>query len=200
MTSRPNILIYKLTTDNGGAPAIYRRKLSLAICKGAIRSSAEVGDWVVGIAAKSLRDDTGLIYVAQVDEVLEEGAYYASPSHSRRPDAIYEWKKGRLRLKPNAPFHGSEHVSSDVGDAPPYRKARVLLSSRYRYYGSSASDWYGDVAPRALEAARTVTQGHRVNHTDDTYRAWEKVIAAAMKRPQGRVVPIDSGATPCRHR
>jgi hypothetical protein len=200
LTDRPRIFVYKLTTDNGGAPAVYRRRLSLAICKGAIRASAEVGDWVVGVAADSLRSDTALIYLAQVDAIMEQGTYYASPSLRGRPDAIYEWKRGRLRVKPDAPFHGPEHASNDIGDAPPYPRARVLLSSRYRYYGRSASDWYGAVAPLALRTARAITQGHRVNHADDVYRAWEKVIKVAMKRPQERVVPTDLEATRCRHK
>lgn len=48
----PRASLYKLLTDNGGAPATSLRRLSIAICKPHIGAAAEVGDWIVGIAGK----------------------------------------------------------------------------------------------------------------------------------------------------
>jgi len=59
--STSRIYLYKLTTDNGGAPAVYRGRLSLAICKPRIRGKAEIGDWLVGVAGKGLRQGAPLI-------------------------------------------------------------------------------------------------------------------------------------------
>jgi len=39
-----DIFMYKLTTDNGGAPCVENELLSLCICKPKIRMSAKVGD------------------------------------------------------------------------------------------------------------------------------------------------------------
>jgi Nucleotide modification associated domain 2 len=56
--------LYKMTVDNGGAPCVQDRILSLAICKPRIRSSAlkEAEEAILlGFAAKQLRSDNRLI-------------------------------------------------------------------------------------------------------------------------------------------
>ena len=64
------IYFYKMTTDNGGAPHVSDKLLSLAICKPMIRSTAKPGNLILGFAANSMNADNGLIYVAQVSEKL----------------------------------------------------------------------------------------------------------------------------------
>ena len=193
------IFLYKLRTDNGGAPAVHRGRLSLAICKPRIRSSAQVGDWIVGIAGKSLHPDAGLLYIAQVDEVLESGEYYRDVRYARRPDAVYEWKGGHLRLRTNPRFHGLENVDADIGSAPNYFKARVLLSSRFRYYGKAASTWYAAISQLAHQMGQARGIGHKVELTDTEYKAWMKVIRAAFRTPQIRTRPTESASEACRH-
>jgi Nucleotide modification associated domain 2 len=46
--------VYKMTTDNGGAPCIVDGVLTLAICKPGIRSTAEKGDWLFGFGGQDL--------------------------------------------------------------------------------------------------------------------------------------------------
>lgn len=193
------VFIYKLTTDNGGAPAVYRGRLSLAICKPHIRAAAEVGDWIVGIAGKSLHPDSGLLYIAQVEEVLENGEYYRDARYSRRPDVVYEWKGSRLRLRADARFHGLQDSARDIGSGPMYQKARVLLSTRFRYYGRASSTWYAAVSPLAHQMGQARGIGHKVELTDTEYKAWMKVIRAAFKSPQIRTRPTESASEGCRH-
>lgn len=66
----PSIYFYKLTVDDGGAPCVEKGLLSLAICKPMIRSSAQIGDIIVGFAANSLHSDNRLIYIAEVTDKL----------------------------------------------------------------------------------------------------------------------------------
>ena len=62
-----DIFMYKLTTDNGGAPCVENELLSLCICKPKIRMSAKVGDWIIGMGGKSVNDlRNRLIYLAKV--------------------------------------------------------------------------------------------------------------------------------------
>ena len=60
------IYIYKLTTDNGGAPCIKDGTLSLAICKPAIRSTAVKDHIILGFAANSLYSDSR--YPRRIDQ------------------------------------------------------------------------------------------------------------------------------------
>ena len=199
MSIQERVFIYKVRTDNGGAPAVYRGRLSLAICKPRIRATAEVGDWIVGIAGKSLHPDSGLLYIAQVDEVLENGEYYRDRRFTRRPDAVYEWKGSRLKLRADPRFHGPENAGSDIGGAPTYTQARVLLSSKFRYYGRAASTWYAAVSPLSHQMGQARGIGHKVELTDTEYKAWMKVIRSAFRSPQIRTRPTESSSEVCRH-
>ena len=199
MKSSPRIFLYKLRTDNGGAPAVYRGRLSLAICKPRIRATAEVGDWIVGIAGKSLHPDSGLLYIAQVDEVLENGEYYRDRRFARRPDAVYEWKGRRLKLRTDPRFHGPENAGSDIGGGPDYTQARVLLSSKFRYYGRASSTWYAAISSLAHQMGQARGIGHKVELTEMEYKAWMKVIRAAFRSPQIRTRPTESANEVCRH-
>lgn len=193
------IYLYKLRTDNGSAPAVARGMLTLAICKPRIRATAEVGDWIVGVAARSLRAGAPLIYVAQVTEVLEDGQYYALSETKRRRDAIYEWKKGRLRMKPPPQVHDETDVLRDIGSAPRHGGARVLVSKKFRYFGETASAWYASVSPRAHSLAESVGRGHRVNHSESDYLELNRVIRAAMRKRQRQTQPIENRHVACRH-
>jgi len=195
----PRLYVYKLTTDNGGAPAVYRNKLSLAICKPKIRAAAQVGDWIVGVAGQGLLPSAPLVYLMQVTEVIEHGTYYASKGYKTRPDAVYQWKRNKLAWKPGAAFHGPEDTLRDVGVGPRYEVARVLLSNRYRYCGRAASPSYSAIAPLAHKTARNIGRAYRVNHSDAVFDAWMKVIQVAFKKPQVRAVPIEAKEEPCRH-
>src|SRR5688500_18388080 len=117
----PKHFVYKLTTDNGGAPCVTEDVLSLAICKPDIRSAANPGDWLFGFG-----DNKGLggrlIYIAQVTGKLTFGAYYFAKIFSRRADCIYERDaKGRLDFRPAAIYHGTDgDLVKDVGSPPDY--------------------------------------------------------------------------------
>jgi hypothetical protein len=102
------IYFYKLTTDDGGAPCVEDGLLSLAICKPMIRGTAEVGDLILGFAAKSLHADNRLLYVARVTDKAPNGEYYTTAKFARREDCIYErsgnrflWRQGKtLGVRP----------------------------------------------------------------------------------------------------
>lgn len=153
--------VYKLITDNGGAPCVTSDLLSLAICKPSIRSAAHLGDWIFGFG-----DNEGLhnrlIYIAQVTGKLTNSAYYLASAFRNRADCIYSRDTtGHLQHRRGARFHGGERDrKKDIGDYPDYRRAKVVLSTNFRYYGRAISP---PIEPVLHKFVRAVIQGHRSN-------------------------------------
>lgn len=70
---------YLMTHDGGFAPNPYYRVLTLATCKPRIRHYAQVGDWISGWTAKTVRDKHNqphrfnsqqLIYLAKISKII----------------------------------------------------------------------------------------------------------------------------------
>src|SRR5881296_1719497 len=91
--SEPDVYVYKMVADNGGAPCVTGKLLSLAICKPKIRKSAGRGSLIFGFGGKEYQER--LIYIARVTGKLEGEAYYQQPQYARRPDCIYRVEEGR---------------------------------------------------------------------------------------------------------
>src|SRR5881396_3115763 len=83
----PEIYVYKMVADNGGAPCVSGNLLSLAICKPKIRRTAEKESLVFGFGGK--RYTERLIYIARVTVKLEGDAYYRQRAYARRLDCMY---------------------------------------------------------------------------------------------------------------
>lgn len=162
----PRLYFYKMIADNGGAPCIQDKQLSLAICKPMIRSTAKIGDIIFGFAGNSLYHDNVLIYVAVVTEKLCDGAYYTEKSYSNRPDCIYERpNKKTYTLKRNAAFHIQADDRRDIGIAPYFKRANVLISSDFRYFGDQKNPEYKSSYPAIAKSIKKLMKGHRVNHS-----------------------------------
>lgn len=159
------IYFYKLTVDDGGAPCVENKLLSLAICKPSIRRTSGKDDTIIGFAANSLHSDNRLIYVAKVTEKLENGDYYRKREYSERADCIYQWRDGQFVRKANALYHGAEgNLQRDLGMHPEYANAKTLLSKNFCYFGAAGSNAYKKEFPLVAKALLALGQGHRVNH------------------------------------
>ena len=183
--------VYKLTTDNNGAPCVQAGLLSCAICKPFIRTSAQVGDFLFGFAANSLDRTNPLIYVARITAIAEGGDYYAAPRYHNRPDCVYELIDGRYQLRVDARYHTKgDHLTTDLGEPPEYIRDRVLLSDDFRYLGDSGRvDLHRfPVAQRLVES---LGRGHRVNHSREERDelltlqkyVWRAVSSSAIGTP-----------------
>ena len=113
--------LYKLTSDRGGAPcaipptAHEQALLTLAICKPAIRRTAQPGDRILGITSHSLAHSDGyplnsVIYAAIVREGLDARDYF-SPSYTHRPDCIYAFHRHNERPHTLAAASSMPHQS-----------------------------------------------------------------------------------------
>ena len=72
------IYSYLLVTDNGSAPCIQQNLLSLAICKPRIRKAANIGDYIIAFASKSMKisQEPKIIYIAKISNKLKLNKYY----------------------------------------------------------------------------------------------------------------------------
>ena len=192
--------VYKLTSDNGGAPCVMGYVLSLALCKPIIRCKADQGSWIFGFAANSLRishPGNRLIYVARVDKSLPGSEYYADDSeYRRRPDCIYrpvhegfEWRKGSA-------FHlNGAQMDHDLGSAHAgFDRARVLISTEFRYFGREGQSLTPS-APTLRNLLNRLTQGHRTNFDSPTRLALEELKHDAFSLAGLPMAPVvrDSG-------
>jgi hypothetical protein len=153
--------VYKMTTDNGGAPCVCDGLLSLAICKPQIRKNAPIGSLIIGIGGKALGGR--LIYAARVTGKLSHGCYYRAKCFHPRPDCIYRELNGLAQLNTGPRYHddGSQ-LEKDVGRH--FEHANVLLSTDFRYFGKKGTDQYKS-HEQLSNLIEVLTQGHRVNHS-----------------------------------
>lgn len=180
MESQPRIFVYKMTTDNGGAPCVYGRTLSLAICKPMIRRKAKEGDWIIGLGGKNLGE--GIIYVAHVT-CTAGNEYYQVHEFARRPDCIYHFRDGGLTRKKTAAYHENPaNMATDLGAGPGYRNARVLLSLDFRYFGMKREA----VPPDLKTFTDSIGRGHRVNHDPARRDALNTLIGNLWRKYCGR--------------
>ena len=190
--------LYKLTSDRGGAPCATPPPpgedplLTLAICKPAIRRTAQPGDRILGITSHSLANREAyplcaVIYAAIVHEGIEARDYFTADSaFAARPDCIYEFhqQNGRAAHTGRTNLHRSPaNLLKDLGAYPYYRNGRVLLAHDFRYFGSAAVP-----IPSRLHllysAAETLGQGHRVyTAADAESREGDTLFRALWKLP-----------------
>lgn len=158
----PDIYVYKMVADNGGAPCVVGSLLSLAICKPKIRKTAGEGALVFGFGGKGYEER--LIYIARVTAKLEGDAYYREREYARRPDCIYRVETGQPVRKASAKYHfDSDQRKKDVGFR--FENAFVLLSDDFRYLGRQGTDDFKERYPKLRKLIENLKQGHRRHHS-----------------------------------
>lgn len=160
----PDIYVYKIVVDNGGAPCVTPKLLSLAICKPKIRKSAGKGSLIFGFGGKEYQER--LIYIARVTGKLEGQSYYQQPEYARRADCIYRVEEGRAVRKTSARYHvNSDERGKDVGLH--FENAFVLLSNDFRYLGNKGTDDYKQQTRfrNIRTLIENLAQGHRRCHS-----------------------------------
>lgn len=186
---------YKLTADNNGTPCLDKsgRLLSLAICKPAIRSTAEPEDLIFGFAANSLHADNRLLYIACITAKERNGDYYTKAEFSQRDDCIYGRHGDRFIWRENAHHHSHDDLIHDIGSHPDYKKANVLLSHDFRYFGKNGSADYKIRYPLIKEAIEGLGIGHRVNHSEQLGMELQKLKQWVWEKTRQKEVGEHTG-------
>lgn len=178
-----------MTVDNNGAPCVDKGKLTLAICKPIIRQNCQAGDWIFGFGSVTLKKQLHLIYIAKIKERIEGKDYYSDPKYENRPDCIYQFSNNEYTWREGKEYHkNGNQIEHDLGNAPLYDRAVVLLSEEYRYYGRESKpiqELFGNTPhTELLEVLNNLTQGYRIKHSAEVEAQLEKLEDIAFSQPK----------------
>ena len=141
---------YIVKHDTGFSPNPFWGYCTLADCKPAIRRSAEIGDWIVGLSPKATGNR--VVFAMQVREILTFSEYFLEdrfktkiPDFSKRMvvykcgDNIYEpLSEGKFRQLQSMHSIGLEEnpktKAHDLGGK------NVLISSTFHYFGAAGPE------------------------------------------------------------
>ena len=171
---------YVVTYDTGFAPNPFWGRCTLADCKPAIRRTAKIGDWVVGLSPKS--DGNRIVYAMQIDCILSFADYYRDTRFALK---IPDYSKGKVvhrcgdniyRPLPNGDFQQLQSMHSNGTNENPQTKAHdlggkfVLTAETFYYFGSEPLD-----LPENLDDLK-VARGHKCGFTPDVVSAFTAFI------------------------
>lgn len=173
---------YVVVHDTGFSPNPFWGYCTLADCKPAIRRTAEVGDWIVGLSPKA--SGNRIVFAMRVDEILDYASYHCDERFANKiPDFVRSevvWKAGDniYRPTPSGDFQQlrSMHSNGDVEN--PETKAhdlgglKVLIASKFYYFGGS-----GPELPPHLEELK-VGRAHKNRFSRETIRSFLEFISA----------------------
>lgn len=163
---------YIVTHDTGFSPNPFGGCCTLADCKPAIRRTAKVGNWIVGLSPKS--DGNKLIYAMQVEEIIPFDNYYLDSRFTAKiPDFTNKnvvYKCGDNIYKPlsNGDFQQLQSMHSNGINENTKTKAQdlggkyVLISKTFYYFGSRALN-----LPETLDNLK-VGRGHKSRFSSET--------------------------------
>ncbi len=197
----PQIYVYKIPWDTGGAPCVTTGLLSLAICKPAIRRTAKKGDLIFAFGTNSETPANRLVYAAIITNVIDDGKYYKGIKYQRRGDCIYCCgADGKFKLRNDAKFHNDGDARArDLGDPPEYRNASVIISNDFRYFGGRGTDAWKASAPKLKRLIEGMRQGHRVRHASQVREQLiglkDQIWLADSQRELGK--PLHGQMQPC---
>lgn len=137
------IYSYVITHDSGFAPNPFGGFLTLATCKPKIRSSAKVGDIVVGTGSAKTVGNGKLVYAGIVSKVIPIEEYGIDKTYEiKRPSTKGEWWKKHgdniyyrdgNKWKQRRNLHHFEHdIRHDIDGR------NVLICEEFWYYGADA--------------------------------------------------------------
>jgi len=156
----PSVFSYVVRYDSGFAPNPFYGYATLATCKPDIRSSANVGDWVVGSGSNDrfIRRGGYLVHAMRITEILTFDQYSADPRFERKKpyrtgsrkqscgDNIYfradlgsAWQqRDSFHSRPNGESN-PDHIRRDTG------VNRVLVSEDFVYFGGEGPPFPDDL-------------------------------------------------------
>jgi hypothetical protein len=162
----PRLYTYTIPVDDGAAPNPFGGICTLAICKPAIRKTAEVGDWVVGLGSKNAPSgdlSKKVVYAMEVTKKVTLKEYYwlaqknwpfkiprlnSVSLQDRLGDCIYDYSEDKP--KQIAGVHSVDNEESDLDGH------YVLISERFYYWGSRPQPLIDDLLGICHQ-----TQGHK---------------------------------------
>lgn len=178
------IFRYVVRQDRGGSPNPFGGWCSLAVCKPAVRRTAHVGDWIIGLRSGA---NDEVVYAMRVDEVMTLGEYWRDlrfrskrPGHCRPPDNFYRPGRCGTFVQVENDLHGPRQALRDTSGR------HVLVSWHFWYFGDQSPQ-----LPTELVHLVHSGQGHalHINRRPTDVRVMKRWLAAWEDGIHG--VPID---------
>ena len=154
---------YIVRVDSGFAPNPFYGSCTVATCKPRIRSTAQVGDWIIGTGSKSKSRDGYLVFAKRVGESMSFQEYWEDPRFRRkRPkmgsskekacgDNIYYKDPGTKRYCQVPSYHSCPDGTQDNDKLRhDTRVDRVLISDDYIYWGGDGPPFPSSVASTSV--------------------------------------------------
>ena len=172
---------YTIPIDDGAAPNPFWGVCTLAICKPAIRRTAKVGDWVVGLGsvdAPSGNLSGKIVYAMRVDfkKTMEEYDELTKTELKKKVpnvdsenlidrlgDSIYDFEGSSPKLRKSV--HDDGNIKTDLGGKS------VLLSKHFYYFGHNAID-----LDDRFEKIIHQQSGHKSNANQDNFEEFVEWI------------------------
>lgn len=184
------IFSYVVTHDTGFSPNPFWGRCTIADCKPAIRRTAEVGDWIVGLSPRS--SGNRVVFAMEVDEILDYASYHCDGRFAnkipdyRRVEVVWKAGDNIYRPLPNGGFQQLQSMHSHGAEENPETKAHdlggvnVLVATKFHYFGGS-----GPKLPPHLKELK-VGRAHKNRFSRETISDFLKFIASY---PQGVSAP-----------
>lgn len=146
----PRVYLYVVDRDYGFAPNPFHGVCTLATCKPSIRSTAKVGDWIIGVGGGQLKASGKCIFAMNVTQKLTFNQYWNDARFASKKPVRNGSKKMMMGdniyvQNPDSswqqlPSHhsnvdGSINYSNVIKDT---RYPNVLISSHFYYFGINA--------------------------------------------------------------
>lgn len=145
------VYMYVVDRDFGFAPNPFHGYCTLATCKPAIRNTAAVGDWILGVGGSRLKATGRCIFAMKVTEKITFNDYWEDRRFfDKRPvrngtkrmivgDNIYHFNESNKKWHQAHSHHSHpngkvNHYNLDRDTKSPY----VLVSEHFYYFGSDA--------------------------------------------------------------
>ncbi len=186
---------YCLRIDDGCAPNPYYGICTLAICKPAIRRTAQVGDWVVGIGSKNFKGKSYegmLVYAMKVTQKMtmqEYDSYCKNNLPKKIPDILnkkYERCVGDsiydFDIHPDG--HLLPSVHKQINKKTDLSGKNVLLSNHFYYFGTKAI-----TVPDHLKGIIIQGRSHKVHlndHLKEEFVMWIESQGYTLNKLYGK--------------
>ena len=139
---------YVVARDYGFAPNPFFGVCTLATCKPRIRSTAEIGDWIVGTGSKKRNREKHVVYVMRVTEAMSFNDYWNDPRFQTKHPNLRGSKKQAFgdniyfKNSHTGKWHqeNSHHSYADgrinrANVAADTQANRILVSTDFVYWG-----------------------------------------------------------------
>lgn len=172
------IYSYVLRYDDGAAPNPFWDICTLTICKPAIRRTAQIGDWVVGLGSRRAKSNDGkfhnfsgrIVYAMKITKIMSLEEYDSfCKTHLlnkipdwnntkdwrlRMGDCIYDFSNKTNRLRKSVHYNDLKDKKDE--DNKDIKGLNALLSDHFYYFGEEPI-----LLPLELNRIAFQNQGHR---------------------------------------